>query len=90
MIVDSEGIEDVKMTIVEALIREEGEATAERMLYAYHKIKERFRNVEELLEFVEENLTDKVRLRNSSTDDISSEVEESSEEGRGQEGFNQS
>jgi len=90
LIVDSEGIEDVKMTIVEALIREEGEATAERMLYAYHKIKERFRNVEELLEFVEENLTDKVRLRNSSTDDISSEVEESSEEGRGQEGFNQS
>jgi len=59
----SEGIEDVKMTIVEALIREEGEATAERMLYAYHKIKERFRNVEELLEFVEENLTDKVEVR---------------------------
>ena len=33
------------------------------MLYAFHRIKERFRSVEELLEFVEENLADKVEVR---------------------------
>jgi len=49
-------VESVKVVVVEALRKEEGVATAERLLYAYHRLKERFRNVEELLEFVEENL----------------------------------
>jgi len=56
-------VESVKATIIQALIKEEGEATAERMLYAYHSIKERFRSVEELIEFVEENLAGKVEVR---------------------------
>jgi len=56
-------VESVKATIIQALIKEEGEATAERMLYAYHRIKERFRNVKELIKFIEENLTDKVEVR---------------------------
>ena len=56
-------VESVKTTIIQALVKEEGEATAERMLYAYHKIKERFRNVKELLKFIEENLADKVEIR---------------------------
>ena len=56
-------VESVKTTIIQALVKEEGEVTAERMLYAYHSIKERFRNVEELLEFVKENLGDEVEVR---------------------------
>ena len=59
----SGGIEDVKIAIIEALIKEEGEATAERMLYAYHEINERFRDVERLVKFVEENLADEVEVR---------------------------
>ena len=55
--------EEIKMVIVEALRREEGVATAERLLYAYHRLRERFRSVEELLEFVEENLLDEVEVR---------------------------
>ena len=55
--------EEIKMVIVEALRREEGVATAERLLYAYHRLRERFRNVEELLEFVEENLAGEVEVR---------------------------
>jgi len=47
-------VESVKMTIIEALMKEEGEATAERMLYAYHKINEKFRDVERFVKFVEE------------------------------------
>jgi len=45
-------VKEIKIVIVEALIKEEGEVTAERMLYAYHRIRERFRNVEELLELL--------------------------------------
>ena len=56
-------VESVKTTIIEALVKEEGEATAERMLYAFHRIKERFRSVEELIEFVEENLAGEVEVR---------------------------
>ncbi len=56
-------VESVKVALVEALRKEEGVATAERLLYAYHRLKERFRNVEELLEFVEENLADEVEVR---------------------------
>ena len=56
-------VESVKATIIQALVKEEGEATAERMLYAYHRIKERFRNVGELLKFVEENLAGEVEVR---------------------------
>jgi len=41
---------------IEIEVKEEGVATAERLLYAYHRLKERFRNVKELLKFVEENL----------------------------------
>ena len=59
----SKGIENIKMMIIEALTKEEGEATAERTLYAYHRIRERFRDVEELLEFVKENLGDEVEVR---------------------------
>ena len=55
--------EEVKMAIVEALRKEEGEATAERMLYAYYKLKTRFRSVRELIEFVKENLVDEVEVR---------------------------
>ncbi|MCD6593664.1 hypothetical protein J7L00_06245 [Candidatus Bathyarchaeota archaeon] len=55
--------ERVKVALVEALRKEEGVATAERLLYAYHRLKERFRNVEELLEFVEENLAGEVEVR---------------------------
>ena len=55
--------ESVKMAIVEGLRKEEGEATAGRMLYAYYKLKTRFRNVKELIEFVKENLADKVEIR---------------------------
>ena len=56
-------VESVKVVVVEALRREEGVATAERLLYAYHRLRERFRNVEELLEFVEENLAGEVEVR---------------------------
>jgi len=55
-------VESVKVALVEALKREEGVATAERLLYAYHRLRERFRSVEELLEFVEENLLDEVEV----------------------------
>jgi len=55
-------VESVKVALVEALKREEGVATAERLLYAYHRLRERFRSVEELLEFVEENLVDEVEV----------------------------
>ena len=56
-------VESVKVAVVEALKREEGVATAERLLYAYHRLRERFRSVEELLKFVEENLLDEVEVR---------------------------
>jgi len=56
-------VESVKVAVVEALRKEKGMATAERLLYAYHRLKERFRNVEELLKFVEENLVDEVEVR---------------------------
>ena len=56
-------VESVKVVVVEALRKEEGVATAERLLYAYHRLKERFRNVEELLKFVKENLVDEVEVR---------------------------
>ena len=56
-------VESVKVAVVEALRKEEGVATAERLLYAYHRLKERFRNVEELLEFVRENLAGEVEVR---------------------------
>ena len=56
-------VESVKVVVVEALRKEEGVATAERLLYAYHRLKERFRNVEELLKFVKENLMDEVEVR---------------------------
>jgi len=56
-------VESVKVAVVEALRKEEGVATAERLLYAYHRLKERFRSVEELLKFVKENLMDEVEVR---------------------------
>ena len=37
----SRNVKEIKIVIVEALIKEEGEVTAERMLYAYHRIRER-------------------------------------------------
>ena len=55
-------VEGVKV-VVEALRKEEGVATAERLLYAYHRLKESFRSVEELLKFVKENLMDEVEVR---------------------------
>jgi len=44
--------EEMKMAIVEVLRKEEGEATAERMLYAYYRLKTRFKNVKELFFYV--------------------------------------
>ena len=37
-------VESVKVAVVEALGKEEGMVTAERLLYAYHRLKEGFRN----------------------------------------------
>jgi len=53
---------EVGSVIVDALRREGGEATADRLIYAYIKIKERFRNSGELIEFVKENLGDEVEV----------------------------
>jgi len=55
-----DGIELAKKAVIEALVREEGEATADRLLYAYRLLAERFRSVGELLAFAEEHLSDQV------------------------------
>jgi len=54
--------EGVRRVIVEALRREGGEATADRLIYAYIGIRERFRNSGELIEFVKKNLADEVEV----------------------------
>jgi len=61
--VDEREAGSVKMAVVEALRKEEREATAERMLYAYHRLKERFRSVKQFMEFVEENLVNGIKVR---------------------------
>ena len=53
---------DVKRVIVEALRKEGGVATGDRLIYAYIRIKERFRNSRELIGFVKENLADEVEV----------------------------
>jgi len=53
---------DVKNVIIEALRKEGGVATGDRLLYAYIRIKERFRNSRELIGFVKENLADQVEV----------------------------
>ena len=53
---------DVKNVIIEALRKEGGVATGDRLLYAYIRIRERFRNSKELIEFVKENLADEVEV----------------------------
>jgi len=53
---------EVGRIIVEALRREGGEATADGPIYAYIKIRERFRNSRELIEFVKESLADEVEV----------------------------
>ena len=63
MIVNEREAGSVKMAVVEALRKEEREATAERMLYAYHRLKERFRSVKQLMESIEENLVNGVKVR---------------------------
>ena len=91
-------VESVKVAIVEGLKKEEGEATAERMLYAYYKLKTRFRNVRELIEFVEENLVDEVEVREHRLypyrDDLGKVIllrlKNPPEEERGHDGFNPS
>ena len=55
-----DGVEVAKRAVIEALVREKGEATAERLLYAYRLLAERFRSVGELLEFIREHLLDEV------------------------------
>jgi len=57
-----DGVELAKRAVIEALVREEAEATAERLLYAYRLLAERFRNVGELLAFTEEHLSDQVEV----------------------------
>jgi len=56
------GEPEVGSVIVEALRREGGEATADRLIYAYIRIRERFRNSRELIEFVKESLADEVEV----------------------------
>ena len=56
------GEPEVGRIIVEALRREGGEATADRLIYAYIGIKERFRSSRELIEFVKESLADEVEV----------------------------
>jgi len=53
---------DVKRVIIEALRKEGGVATGDRLIYAYIRIKERFRNSRELIGFVKENLADEVEV----------------------------
>jgi len=53
---------DVKNVIIEALRKEGGVATGDRLIYAYIRIKERFRNSRELIGFVKENLADQVEV----------------------------
>jgi len=53
---------DVKRVIVEALRKEGGVATGDRLIYAYIRIRERFRNSKELIGFVKENLADQVEV----------------------------
>ena len=55
-------VELAKRAVIEALVREKGEATAERLLYAYRLLAERFRSVGELLAFAEEHLSDEVEV----------------------------
>jgi len=57
-----DGVELAKRAVIEALVREKGEATAERLLYAYRLLAERFRSVGELLAFAEEHLSDEVEV----------------------------
>ena len=53
---------DVKRVIVEALRKEGRVATGDRLIYAYIRIRERFKNSSELVEFVKENLADEVEV----------------------------
>ena len=53
---------EVGRIIVEALRREGGEATADRLIYAYIGIRERFRDSRELIEFVKKDLADEVEV----------------------------
>ena len=53
---------EVGRVIVDALRREGGEATADRLIYAYIRIRERFRNSRGLIEFVKESLADEVEV----------------------------
>ena len=55
-----DGVEVAKRAVIEALVREKGEATADRLLYAYRLLAERFRSVGELLAFIREHLLDEV------------------------------